>query len=192
MNIPMVNRAWATRRRTRAMIVLLLLLAAAAAWEVQGLWRDQAWNRWIAAGELPAEAVPRLGALPEALRFTHAQALAKRGERDAALKLYRALQADTPIGQRARYNAANLLMQQAIEVRAGQQPGQAVPLIELAKEIYREVLREDPKAWDARYNLERAQRLLPDPDDEDNAPAGAPEAAERAATTMRGVSPGLP
>lgn len=183
---------WATRRRTRAVIVLLAVVLAAAAWDLAGLRRDRAWNASIADGELPAEDIPRLAELPEPLRFTHAQALARRGERDAALKLYRALQADTPLGQRARYNAANLLMQQAIEVRAGQQPGQAVPLIELAKEIYREVLRLDQHAWDARYNLERAQRLLPDPEDEDTEPGGAPEAAERAATTMRGVSQGLP
>jgi mxaK protein len=46
--------------------------------------------------------------------------------------------------------------------------------------------------WDARYNLERAQRLLPDPDDEDTTSVGLPRNRERAATTMRGYSPGLP
>ena len=78
-------------------------------------------------------------------------------------------------------------------VRAGTQPGQAIALIELAKELYRDVLRADPQHWDARYNLDRAQRLLPDPDE---APEAAPpdthRDAERAATTMRGYSPGLP
>ncbi|MDO9314605.1 MAG: MxaK protein, partial [Burkholderiaceae bacterium] len=68
----------------------------------------------------------------------------------------------------------------------------ALPLIELAKETYRELLRADPDNWAARYNLERAQRLLPDPDDGDAPPAEAPSNAERAATTMRGSSPGLP
>lgn len=182
----------ATPRRTRLVLVLLLLVAGWAAWEGSALWRSTEHNRWIARGELPAEAIAGLRSLPPELQFVQAQALAARGEREAALKLYRALQADTPLGQKARYNGANLLMQQAIEVRAGEQPGQAVPLIELAKEIYREVLRTDPDFWDARYNLERAQRLLPDPDDEDQAPPDAPRAAERAATTMRGVSPGLP
>lgn len=182
----------ATPRRTRVVLALLAAVAAWAAWEATGLRRDAEHNRWITRGELPAEALARLRSLPPELQFTQAQALAARGERDAALKLYRALQSDTALGQKARYNAANLLMQQAIEVRAGDQPGQALPLIELAKEIYREVLRTDPAFWDARYNLERAQRLLPDPDDEDQAPPDAPRAAERAATTMRGVSPGLP
>lgn len=188
----MKRAAFATRRRTRLVLGLLLVLSLLAGWELHGLRRDAEWNRWIAEGRLPAEALAALRTLPPALQFTQAQALARQGERDAALKLYRSLQADTPLGQRARYNAANLLMQQALEVRAGAQPGQAIPLIELAKEIYREVLRQDPGAWDARYNLERAQRLLPDPADEDAAPTGAPEAAERATTTMRGVSRGLP
>lgn len=187
-----MNGAIATRRRTRGVLLLMGVLVAVAAWDIAGLRRDAVWNGWIAAGELPADQQAQWQALRPELQFTHAQALARRGERDAALKLFRALQADTPLGQCARYNSANLLLQQAIEVQASQQPGQAIPLIELAKEIYREVLRTDPEAWDARYNLERAQRLLPDPEDEDNAPPDLPRAAERAATTMRGVSPGLP
>jgi mxaK protein len=67
-----------------------------------------------------------------------------------------------------------------------------VPLIELAKETYREVLRHDPGHWSARYNLERAQRLLPDPEDDGEGPPAPPNQAERSATTMRGYSPGLP
>ena len=77
-------------------------------------------------------------------------------------------------------------------MRATSQPGQAIPLLELAKENYREVLRNDPGQWDARYNLERAQRLLPDPDDTLAEPADIKRDAERAVTTMRGYSPGMP
>ena len=83
-------------------------------------------------------------------------------------------------------------MRQAVDVRASTQPGQAIALLELAKEYYRDVLRDDPAHWDARYNLERAQRLLPDPDDEDTTSVDLPRNRERAATTMRGYSPGLP
>jgi mxaK protein len=64
--------------------------------------------------------------------------------------------------------------------------------VELAKESYRQVLRDNPARWDARYNLERAQRLVPDPEDIDASAAPAPSQSERAATTMRGYSPGLP
>ena len=102
------------------------------------------------------------------------------------------MQDDPRVGAAARFNAANLLLRQASALRAGTQPGQAVALIELAKEGLREVLRRDPQHWDARYNLERAQRLLPDPDEADNEPPEAARDRERAATTMRGVAPGLP
>ena len=79
-----------------------------------------------------------------------------------------------------------------IELREAKHPGQALALIELAKEHYRELLRQDPDDWDARYNLERAQRLQPDPDGEDDSIPDTRRDAERAATTMRGHSPGLP
>ena len=105
---------------------------------------------------------------------------------------YRALQGDARLGAAARFNSANLLVRQAVEVRATTQPGQAIALLELAKEYYRDVLRDDPTQWDARYNLERAQRLLPDPDEDDAGPIGQERNRERAVTTMRGYSPGLP
>jgi mxaK protein len=84
------------------------------------------------------------------------------------------------------------LLRQAIELRAGDQPGQALPLIELAKEQYRELLRRQPQDWNARYNLERAQRLLPDPEDVEREATAAPRERERAATTMRAQTLGLP
>ena len=100
--------------------------------------------------------------------------------------------ADDALGRAARYNSANLLLRQAIELQASPQPGQALALIELAKENYRQVLRRDPDAWDARYNLERAQRLVPEPEQVDDAPPELNRNAERAATTMRAYAPGLP
>lgn len=75
---------------------------------------------------------------------------------------------------------------------AGARADQALPLLELAKEQYRELLRRDPGFWDARYNLERAQRLLPDPVDNDLEPTAAQRERERAATRMRAQSLGLP
>ncbi len=135
---------------------------------------------------------PEADKLPVQVRFAQAYAQAASGADEVALNRYRSLQGDSAVGQAARYNSANLLMRQALVVRAGAQPANAIVLIELAKEIYREVLRTDPAHWDARYNLERAQRLLPDADDEEQEPAGPQRNAERAATTMRGYSPGLP
>jgi mxaK protein len=174
------------RRLTRSVIVVAVLLAAAALLEAALLWRDTGRNALIAAGTPPADSP-----VPEQ-RFALAYAHAASGAADAALNGYRALQYDPALGAAARFNSANLLLRQAIEQRAGPQPGQALPLIELAKEQYRELLRREPQHWDARYNLERAQRLLPDPQDEDLEPTAAPRERERSATTMRAQSLGLP
>lgn len=125
-------------------------------------------------------------------RFAQAWALAAAGEHEAAQARYRSLVDDPRLGLDARYNIANSLMQQAFKLRESPAPGLAVPVLELAKEAYRQVLRRDPGHWPARYNYERAQRLLPDAELDDQEAAGPPENAERAATTMRGVSQGLP
>ena len=181
-----------SRGLTRAVLGLVVALAVAALVDAAGLWRSLQLNQRIASGQVIADADQAAqGSAPE-LRFAQAHALAASGATEAALNHYRALQGDSPLGQAARFNSANLLLRQATLLRAGAQPGQAIALIELAKETYRDVLRHDAQNWDARYNLERAQRLLPDPDEADSEPPEPAPDRERAATTMRGVSPGLP
>ena len=69
---------------------------------------------------------------------------------------------------------------------------QSLPLLELAKVGYREVLRDNPAHWDARYNLERTLRLAPEGDQPDDDAAPPPLNNERAATTMKGFTMGLP
>ena len=178
-----------SRRRTRAVLVLLALLVVGATIDTLQLWRLERWNAFIVAGQVADDGKDG----PPEVQFARAHATAASGALDQALQRYRPLQGDSALGQAARYNSANLLLRQALVVRAGAQPGQAIALIELAKEMYRDVLRDEPQHWDARYNLERAQRLLPDPDEAlDAAPLEAQRDAERAATTMRGYSPGLP
>jgi mxaK protein len=176
-----------SRRTTRW--VWLVLAATTVAAAIDGaLWlRDQRRNAQIASGTMPDDQ----SALPAPMQFARAHALATSGADEAALNLYGTLQGDSPLGQAARYNSANLLMRQAVLLREAEQPGQALALVELAKEHYRDVLRHNPGHWDARYNLERAQRLVPDPE-ESEIPAASDRRAERAATTMRGFSPGLP
>jgi mxaK protein len=119
------------RRRTIA-LVLLAACAGAALFDAATLGRASRWNAVIAAGasDAPADA-------PAPVRLAQAHTLAAAGAIDAALSRYGALQDDAAAGRAARYNAANLLMRQAEEKRAGAHPGQALPLVELAKEHYR-------------------------------------------------------
>ncbi len=177
-----------SRRITRIVWCLLAAAAVVAAIDGSLWWRDQQRNALITSGAVPADAKN----LSPPMQFAQAHALAASGDDDAALAQYGTLQGETPLGQAARYNSANVLMRQAVALREAEKPGQALALIELAKEHYRDVLRHEPSQWNARYNLERAQRLVPDPDEADAPVAGPSRSAERAATTMRGYSPGLP
>lgn len=176
------------RRASRWLWAALASVALAAALDGWRLQRERQLDERVAAGGAGGDAPDA----PAALRFAFAAAQAASGAHDAALARYGTLHDDPRLGRAARYNSANLLLRQAVELRAGARPGQALALIELAKENYRELLRQDPDDWDARYNLERAQRLQPDPELEDEALPDTRRDAERAATTMRGHSPGLP
>jgi len=176
------------RRMSRWLLAALALVAAAAAFDAWRLQRALVLDERIAAGGRGGDAP---GA-PAELRFALAAAQAASGANDSALARYGTLHEDARLGRAARYNSANLLLRQAVELRAGARPGQALALIELAKEHYRELLRQDADDWDARYNLERAQRLQPDPDTDEEVLPDTRRDAERAATTMRGHSPGLP
>ncbi|MFO1273408.1 MAG: MxaK protein [Rubrivivax sp.] len=177
------------RHPTRNALLLLAVLALLAAHDGWRLVQVRALNARIAAGTVPEAEAP--GA-PREARFAAAWAQAASGAADAALARYGTLHGDDALGRAARFNSANLLLRQAARLRESSQPGQALALVELAKEQYREILRTDPADWPARYNLERAQRLVPDPEEEEEAPADVKRNAERAATTMRGFSPGLP
>lgn len=174
--------------RRRTLLVLLAIAAIATATEGFLLARAERWNQLIGSEEV----LPDGGEMPAEVRFARALALGKKGERQAALSAYREIDQASTLWAAARYNSGNLLLAEALALDEKTAQGQRIPLIELAKESYREVLRADPGHWDARFNYERAQRLLPDPDFADEEGGAAPIGAERAVTTMRGYSPGLP
>ncbi len=177
------------RFRRRAALVALALVAALA---VDGfrLLRANAVNQAIERGSALA-----LGATaPAEALFAQARELEEKPDVQGALALYKRLQREAApdIALASRYNSGNLYLRQALEVTADEQRHILVPLVELAKESYRAVLRADPQHWEAKYNLERALRLVPEPDDVAEAQDTDMRNAERAVTTMRGVSLGLP
>ncbi|HEV7716490.1 MAG TPA: hypothetical protein VGO53_12910, partial [Steroidobacteraceae bacterium] len=130
--------------------------------------------------------------VPEA-QFAHALALARMSQPEAALKAYKALAQGQreDLREAALYNIGNLHMREAARIGA-EDESQSLPLIELAKQSYRDALRNDPGDWDARYNLERALRLAPEVDDppaEDDSQE-APE--EHVSSTLQGAKMDLP
>jgi mxaK protein len=153
------------------------------------LQRQQAVNVRIAAeaSQILTEHEPLEVVHAEALRRAHA------GKTREAHDLYAqvALNGAAELRRRAEYNHATLLLREALQLREADD-SRAMPVVELAKESYRKVLREDPDAWDARYNLERALRLAPEPQEVEEGEGPTPMQRERAPTTMRGDSLGLP
>ena len=90
----------------------------------------------------------------------------------------------------ALYNLGNLHLREA-QRRDPSDRLKALPLIELAKQSYRDLLRLDPSDWNARYNLERALWLAPEAEDSAQEPV-PPQQSERAVTTMRSDRGELP
>jgi len=64
------------------------------------------------------------------------------------------------IGQAAQFNLANAYLRQGM--REDVPVSRKGPMLELAKQRYRDLLRVAPDDWDARYNLERTLRLAPE------------------------------
>lgn len=171
-------------KRTAAIFVLLVLMAV----EGYSLFGTYSTNEAIRDGSIVSvEHELR----PEAL-FASAYLLDRQGESQKALALYQRVQSEAPdeISVTAQYNAANVLLRQAIETANAEGPQRAQPVFELAKDGYRALLRRTPQHWDARYNFERALRLSPEVIEGDA--VGQNAGAERSVTTMRGFTLGLP
>lgn len=175
----------------RALLAVWLALAGLIAWD--------AWRWWAAQNH--NDALAAAASLPSSARSTHLAGLlsqgvrlAADGEREAALARYRDVEAsgDPHWARQAQFNTANLYLREALALTAADDAARAQPLVELAKGLYRELLRADPADWAVRYNLERALRLQPEQDDDGTGNFALPSGAERAITTMRGYSPGQP
>lgn len=67
---------------------------------------------------------------------------------------------------KAQFNLANAYLREALKSGI-QTSSQSLPLVELAKQRYRDLLIEAPEHWSARYNLERALRMAPEGTDRD-------------------------
>ena len=129
--------------------------------------------------------------IPEA-RLAGAVAMAKV-DYDGALAAYKAIiqGGREDLRRIALYNLGNLHLRQALRV-GSEDEAQSLPLVELAKQSYRDLLRRDPNDWDARYNLERTLRLAPEDDDNTEEDTGPPDPREHERSTIADPRMDLP
>jgi len=178
------------KRRTAhaAFASVALVCAAVAAYQAWHLQQSHHVNAMVASARI----TDSNAAAPEA-RFARAAALASAGKSEAAMKLYKALiQGSRPDLKRAsQYNLGNLYMRDALK-NGVDQAFKSLPLIELAKQSYRDLLRENPGDWDARYNLERALWLAPEVEQVIADDAEPADKEENVATTLQHARIDLP
>lgn len=167
----------------------LVVALALAAWD--GLRWQQAVARDARIATASADAL-REDPAPAA-RFALARLLEAGGNWQAAVEIYQGEEAaaDPALANAARYNGGNVLLREALQ-RGDDDQIQRLTLANLAKRRYREVLEHEPQHWNARYNLERALVLAPERAGTEAQADPAPLDSERAVTTMRGFSLGLP
>jgi mxaK protein len=140
-----------------------------------------AWATAGAADHLPPEA-----------RLARAVSLS-RVDYDAALAAYKAIIQSNRDDLRliALYDLGNLHLHHAIQAGLADE-AQSLPLTELAKQSYRDLLRRNPADWDARYNLERSLRLAPEDDDAFDEDTGPPDPREHERSTIADPRMDLP
>jgi mxaK protein len=155
-----------------------------AEWSVPPVQGSRAAPKWTAG--------PAIDHLSPEARLARAVALS-RLDYDAALAAYKAIIQSTreDLHRIALYDLGNLNLRQAIQYGLADE-AQSLPLTELAKQSYRDLLRRDPTDWDARYNLERALRLAPEDDDDSGEDTGPPDPREHERTTIADPRMDLP
>jgi hypothetical protein len=189
----------------RLCLALVVVSATMAAWQAYRWQQAQAFNAQLAQPKLleAAKAQGQSRALDReaAVMLSLANQLLREAKPTEALALLRDVEAQLQgktdensqlLHKHAKFNSANIYLRQAIGFSERGDKAKAVPPTELAKGLYRDVLRSDSQYWDARYNLERALTIVPEQEVADNETGMLPPPGERAVTTMRGVSPGMP
>lgn len=130
--------------------------------------------------------------IPQA-RFAHAATLANSGNYDPAVTAYKELVQvdDEGLKRAALFNLGNVHLHEAL-LHGPENETRWLPMIEFAKQSYRNLLRDDPAAWDARYNLEYALRLAPEVQESASTEQGPPPDSERTTSTISSSRMDLP
>lgn len=143
-----------------ALTVLTVVSALVLATEFHH-WREVAhYNEAVAAGRF-ADAEHDLG---DYGLFAKAYAAHQGRTYQEARSHYSELERshDPELRLAAQFNIGNTYLEEALGSDMKADADRALPLIELAKLSYRDVLQADSEHWDARHNLQRTLLLSPD------------------------------
>ncbi len=124
-------------------------------------------------------------------QFAKAYDLQQQRDFKATVKAYAAIHArsHSQLQMDIKFNLANLYLRKASQLRETGANDLAMPLIELAKQNYKDILRIDNGHWGAKYNLELALVLAPETDPADALEERNPERSPRALTTIQSREP---
>jgi len=175
-----------------AFAIVAITLTALTAGEALRLQHAQTINAAVAEWSRVKTSTVTADHLPPEARLARAVSLA-RVDYDAALAAYKSIIQSNRDDLRliALYDLGNLHLHQAIQYGLADE-AQSLPLTELAKQSYRDLLRRDPTDWDARYNLERSLRLAPEEDDASDEDNGPPDPREHERSTIADPRMDLP
>jgi mxaK protein len=176
------------RQASTLLVILLVLSLLFSAYEAFRLSQARDFNRLLTSA-VDAAATQDT---PEA-EFARALSLSTRNDYDGAVRTYKALSRSTEgtLLEAVLYNLGNLHLKEALKY-GPDEIGRSLPLAELAKASYRELLQRNPDHWDAKYNLERSLRLAPEREEVLIEAPPLPQNSERAVTTMKAFTLGLP
>ena len=134
-----------------------------------------------------------IGCEPE-LRLARAFYFKQKHRYDEALSTLSLVmdKGDQKFQAKARYNLGNLYLEQAVQQVKAEHINEALPLLGLAKQAYRQSLALNSGNWDAKYNLEVAMRLLPEMDRVDMPDNEPINQKSQLWTTVPGFPRGLP
>jgi mxaK protein len=170
---------------------LLLLVSLGALGYFGWRWLEAArYNAALANGDFSAAGQGKLAHNA----FARAYALDSQGRFQDSLNLYHRLARGerSELAAAARYNLANGYLRQALALDGAETRDLMLPLAELAKAEYREHLDRHSDDWSAKYNLERALQLLPDPRELEEVAAQTPQRGAQSAVITQAESRGLP
>jgi len=168
-------------------IAILSALIVALGYDGIRLVNDQHFNDALATGD----AARVSGRVDPRRQFAKAYALQQQQDFKAAVKTYADIDAlpHSQLQMDIKFNLANLYFREATRMRDIDSNDLAMPLIELAKQNYREILRIDSGYWDAKYNLELALILAPETDPVDALEEVNPERSPNALTKTQSREP---